>query len=87
MLDLNFVRENLEEVKKGLATRNFPANALDRFVELDTERRRVISEADSINQQRNARVRGVAGASIAIASAQNAKPVACTVLMNVGSFD
>ncbi len=61
MLDLNFVRENLGEVKKGLASRNFPADALDRFVELDTERRRVISEADSINAQRNAASKEIGG--------------------------
>jgi seryl-tRNA synthetase len=54
MLDLNFVRENLETVRKAMVDRNFPDHQLDRFVELDTERRRVIGEADRINQQRNA---------------------------------
>ena len=54
MLDLNFVRDNLEVVRKALVSRNFPDGALDRFIELDAERRRVIGEADKINQQRNA---------------------------------
>ncbi len=54
MLDLNFVRDNLESVRAALADRNFPADSLDKFVELDAERRRVITEADSINQARNA---------------------------------
>lgn len=54
MLDLTFVRENLDAVRAALANRNFPADALDRFVELDAERRRVIGEADRINQLRNA---------------------------------
>src|SRR5436190_21238876 len=54
MLDLNFVRNNLDAVRAALGNRNFPADALDKFVELDTERRRVIGEADQINQQRNA---------------------------------
>jgi seryl-tRNA synthetase len=54
MLDLNFVRENLEKVRAALADRSFPADILDKFVELDTERRRVIRETDGINQQRNA---------------------------------
>jgi len=53
MLDLNFVRENLELVKKSLENRNFPTESLDAFVELDQERRRVISESDRINGQRN----------------------------------
>ena len=54
MLDLNFVRENLDAVRTALANRNFPADALDTFVELDAERRRVIGEADRVNQRRNA---------------------------------
>jgi seryl-tRNA synthetase len=53
MLDINFVRTNLEAVKAALASRNAPADSLDRFAELDTERRRVIGEADSVNQLRN----------------------------------
>ena len=54
MLDLNFVRENLDAVREALKNRNFPADTLDKFVELDAERRRVIGEADKINQTRNA---------------------------------
>ena len=54
MLDITYVRENLEAVRKALANRNFDAAVLDKFSELDTERRRIISDADAINQQRNA---------------------------------
>ncbi len=54
MLELNFVRENLETVKKALESRNFPTDLLEKFVELDAERRRVIGETDQINAQRNA---------------------------------
>ncbi|MBA3601320.1 MAG: serine--tRNA ligase [Acidobacteria bacterium] len=53
MLDLHFVRENLETVKNALQTRNFPIDSLEKFVELDATRRRVIGESDAINQQRN----------------------------------
>ncbi len=53
MLDLNFVRENLDAVRTALVNRNFPAESLDTFVELDAERRRVIGEGDRINQTRN----------------------------------
>ncbi len=53
MLDLHYVRENLEAVKIALRNRNFPAESLERFAELDAERRRVISEADALNQTRN----------------------------------
>ncbi|HRI02239.1 MAG TPA: serine--tRNA ligase [Pyrinomonadaceae bacterium] len=61
MLDLNFVRENLDAVRTALASRNFPADALDTFVELDAERRRVIVEADNINQARNAASKEIGG--------------------------
>ncbi len=54
MLDLNFVRDNLAAVRDALKNRNFPADGLGEFVELDAERRRVIGEADRINGLRNA---------------------------------
>jgi seryl-tRNA synthetase len=53
MLDLHFVRENLDAVRKALADRNFPADGLDRFAELDATRRQIITESDEINQKRN----------------------------------
>src|SRR5262245_39101200 len=53
MLDLNFVRDNFEAVRRALDARGFPREILDRFAEIDEERRRVIGEADAINQQRN----------------------------------
>ncbi len=53
MLDLNFVRENLDAVKIALRNRNFSADSLEKFAALDTERRRIIGEADKINQTRN----------------------------------
>jgi seryl-tRNA synthetase len=54
MLDLIYVRENLEAVKTALESRNFPTELLEKFVALDTERRSVISQSDQINQVRNA---------------------------------
>lgn len=53
MLDLHYVRENLEEVKTALENRNFPTESLNNFVELDKTRREIISESDKINAQRN----------------------------------
>lgn len=54
MLDLHFVRENIEKVRQALINRNHTTEILDKFVELDVERRQVIAEADSINARRNA---------------------------------
>jgi seryl-tRNA synthetase len=53
MLDINFVRENLDQIREALKNRNFPAEALDRFAELDVERRRVIGESNKLNELRN----------------------------------
>jgi seryl-tRNA synthetase len=40
MLDLKFVRENLDKVRAALEARQNPTNALDEFNELDSARRR-----------------------------------------------
>ena len=53
MLDLNYVRENLETVRTALNNRNFPTELLDEFANLDVERRRIIGESDKLNQLRN----------------------------------
>ena len=54
MLDLNYVRENLDAVRSALSSRNFEVGVLDKFSELDATRRQIISEADAVNQERNA---------------------------------
>ena len=53
MLDLNYVRENLEKVRAGLQTRGDAPEALDDFVEADADRRRIIAESDTLNATRN----------------------------------
>ncbi len=74
MLDLNFVRENIETVRKAFADRNFPADALDRFAELDIERRSLIAEADELNRKRNLLSKEV-GALIQAGKGEEAKTV------------
>src|ERR1700738_2523704 len=54
MLDLNYVRENLEGVRAALEKRGMPGAALDDFAEADAERRLVIAESDQLNAERNA---------------------------------
>jgi seryl-tRNA synthetase len=53
MLDLNYVRENLEEVRAALAKRGMATAVLDDFAQADAERRRVIAESDQLNAERN----------------------------------
>ncbi len=61
MLDISYVRQNLDLVRQALAGRNFPADPLDRFADLDAERRRVNGEADAVNQQRNEASKEIGG--------------------------
>lgn len=59
MLDLNYVRDNLDTVRTALQSRHFDQTALDAFAEADSERRRVIAESDQLNAQRNASSREI----------------------------
>jgi seryl-tRNA synthetase len=59
MLDLNYVRENLEQVRAGLQTRGVAPEALDDFAEADAERRRIIAESDELNAKRNSASREI----------------------------
>jgi len=59
MLDLNFVRENLDRVRAALDTRNASSSVLDDFAHIDTERRRIIAESDQLNAQRNVASRDI----------------------------
>ena len=53
MLDINFVRANLDLVRSKLAQRGFPHDVLDRFTELDERRRALITKRDELNATRN----------------------------------
>jgi seryl-tRNA synthetase len=54
MLDLNFVRENLPRVEEMLRQRGAdPAAVLRDFGDVDTQRRRAITEAETMKAQRN----------------------------------
>src|SRR5205085_912974 len=53
MLDVNFVRANLDLVRTRLEQRGFPLDALDRFTELDERRRQLVRQRDDLNAQRN----------------------------------
>jgi seryl-tRNA synthetase len=59
MLDLNYVRENIEKVRAGLQARHFDLTVLDAFTEADTERRKAIAESDQLNAERNAASREI----------------------------
>jgi seryl-tRNA synthetase len=53
MLDLNYVRANLERVRAALEARGFPRDVLDFFKSIDEERRNIIAQSDEANAERN----------------------------------
>ena len=59
MLDLNYVRENLESVRAALVKRSMPGTSLDDFTQADAERRQLIGESDQLNAERNAASREI----------------------------
>jgi seryl-tRNA synthetase len=61
MLDLNYVRENLDKVREALQARHADSTPLDDFAKADAERRRVIAESDQLNAQRNTASREIGG--------------------------
>ncbi|MGI8927114.1 MAG: serine--tRNA ligase [Tepidiformaceae bacterium] len=52
MLSLQFIRENADRVKGDLLLRNVSA-PIDRILQLDEERRRLLPEVEDLRQQRN----------------------------------
>lgn len=55
MLDLNVIRNQTELVKKSLTARRFPdGTAVDRVLELDGQRRTLLTEVEQLKAERNA---------------------------------
>jgi seryl-tRNA synthetase len=52
MLDLKFIRENLEVVKNKLSQRNLEID-LDHCIEIDQKRREIIQEVETLRNERN----------------------------------
>ncbi|MFH1829858.1 MAG: serine--tRNA ligase [Pseudomonadota bacterium] len=52
MLDIKFIRENLDAIKVNCANRNISVN-LERFSELDNQRRKTIASLEEIRKEQN----------------------------------
>ncbi len=53
MLDLRYVRDNVELARERLAARGAASSTLDEFVQLDAERRTLLAEVERLRQRRN----------------------------------
>lgn len=52
MLDINFIRENLDKVKKASLDKGIDID-VDELIKIDDKRRKLISEVDNLRHQRN----------------------------------
>lgn len=53
MIDINYLRENTEEVKKKVAGKNFDAAIVDEVIKLDEKRRKLLTEIEELRSQKN----------------------------------
>jgi seryl-tRNA synthetase len=54
MLDLNFIREQPEELRKALVNRQMESDVVDTLLALDSQRRQLLVKVESLKAQRNA---------------------------------
>ena len=52
MLDLKFIRANVQAVKQNIINKNESAD-IDTFIELDEQRRAIIQQVESLKSTRN----------------------------------
>lgn len=53
MLDINFIRENVDLVKKGVGNKGFDPGLIDKVLELDETRRKLLLEVEQLRARRN----------------------------------
>jgi len=53
MLDINFIKENPDKVKKGVSNRGYDPAIVDQVLKVDKTRRQLISEIEKYRQERN----------------------------------
>lgn len=53
MLDINFIRQNIDVVKKGVTNKGFDITLVDHVLELDEKRRKLILEIEQLRAKRN----------------------------------
>src|SRR5512133_1194744 len=53
MLDLNFIRENPEVIKKSLADRQMDASPVEIVLSLDIDRRNLLTQVEKLKAERN----------------------------------
>jgi seryl-tRNA synthetase len=63
MLDINFIRENKDLVKKATKNKGFDESVVERLLTIDEKRRKIILEVESLRSKRNELSKTVKGKS------------------------
>ncbi|MHA2055040.1 MAG: serine--tRNA ligase, partial [Candidatus Hodarchaeales archaeon] len=53
MLDIKYIRENKDEVKRGVANKQYDPSLVDKILLLDEKRRKLLSEVEGLRAERN----------------------------------
>src|SRR4030043_936070 len=53
MLDINFIKENQEKVKKGAKDKGYDPELVDQFLAVDKKRRDLIGKTETLRAERN----------------------------------
>ena len=53
MLDIKFIRENVDLVKEGTKNKGFDETVIDKLLEVDKERRKLILSSEEIRAKKN----------------------------------
>jgi len=53
MLDIKLIRTDAEQVKEALKKRGQDIDSIDRILELDEQRRKILSDVSNLKQERN----------------------------------
>ncbi len=56
MLDINYIRDNQEGLKRSIADKQFDPSMVDRLIVVDDERRQLIQEVEELRRQGNANI-------------------------------
>ncbi|WP_027184237.1 serine--tRNA ligase [Desulfovibrio inopinatus] len=79
MLDVKFVRNNIEAVKDALARRGGAGVNMDEFAQIDAKRRALLTEVETLKSERNA-------ASAEVAKKKRAKEDASDIIASMGDL-
>ncbi|PIP85556.1 serine--tRNA ligase [Candidatus Collierbacteria bacterium CG_4_10_14_0_8_um_filter_43_86] len=61
MLDINYIRDNKDALKKAIANKQFDPTLVDKLVGVDNERRKLIQEVEELRRQGNANIADIKG--------------------------